>query len=261
MKKRIYEILEKPDDTSRASTVFTFFIMTLIFLNVLAVIFDTVNSIYVKYETYFNAFELFSIAVFTIEYIFRLWSITAIEKYSHPIKGRLRFAVTPMALVDLVAILPFFLPFTFKVDLRFVRALRFFRLFRLFKMGRYIESHQTFKNVLSDKKEELVISVFVIFILLILSSGMMYYFEHEAQPEAFSNIPASMYWGISALTTGTLVDIKPITMAGRIFGAIISLLGIGLFALPSGIIASGFVEEIQKKREKITVCPHCGKKI
>jgi len=253
--------MEKMDEGDTASSVFSFFIMMLIFLNVLAVILETEKRFHKVYSYYFYIFEIFSISVFTIEYILRLWSITADERYSHPVRGRLRFALTPMALVDLAVILPFYLPLTFALDLRFIRALRFFRLFRLFKMGRYIESHQTLINVLKQKKEELIISVFLIVVLLIVTSSLIYFFEHDAQPEAFSSIPVSMLWGVSALATGGLGDIHPVTMAGKVFGAVISILGIGLLALPSGIIASGFVEEFQNKRNKKTVCPHCGKEI
>ena len=163
-----------------------------------------------------------------------------------------------MALVDLAAILPFYLPMVLMLDLRFVRAIRLMRLFRLFKMGRYSQSLKMIINVFRAKKPELMISLAVLSILLIFASSLMYYCEHEAQPDNFSSIPAAMWWGVSTLTTVGYGDIYPVTHIGRFMGAIISILGIGIFALPAGILASGMIDEMQKEKEP-SVCPHCGK--
>lgn len=128
-------------------------------------------------------------------------------------------------------------------------------------MGRYSESMKLFVKVLKAKKEEIFIIIFVIFILLTISSSLLYYIEHEAQPKVFSSIPAAMWWGIATLTTVGYGDVYPITSLGKFLGAIISLLGIGLFALPTGILSAGFVEEIRKRREGEKVCPHCGQNL
>ena len=128
-------------------------------------------------------------------------------------------------------------------------------------MGRYTESFKTFGNVLRAKKEDLDVTVFSVLILLQVASSLMYYAEHSAQPERFSSIPAAMWWGVTTLTTLGYGDIYPVTVLGKILGAVIALLGIGLFALPAGILASGFAEEIQKKRQTQRTCPHCGKEI
>jgi len=125
-------------------------------------------------------------------------------------------------------------------------------------MGRYSESIKLFGKVLRAKKEELFIVVFAVFILLIISSSLLYYVEYEAQPEIFSNIPAAMWWGVATLTTVGYGDIYPITPAGKFLGAIISLLGIGLFALPAGVLSAGFIEEIRKIKEPVKTCPYCG---
>ena len=174
--------------------------------------------------------------------------------------GRIRFALQPLQIIDLLAILPFYLPFI-GIDLRFLRAVQLFRLFRLLKMGRYSQSLTTLTNVIKSKKEELSITLFAGFILLIIASSLIYLVENEAQPEAFHSIPNSMWWGVVTLTTVGYGDVYPKTALGKIIGACIALLGIGLFALPAGIIASGFASEIQKKETEIKVCPHCGKKI
>jgi voltage-gated potassium channel len=144
-------------------------------------------------------------------------------------------------------------------DLRFLRAIRLIRILRLFKLGRYNESIQQFGRVIRAKKAELLTTVFIIFILLIVASSLLYYVEHAAQPEKFSSIPEAMWWGVVTLTTVGYGDIYPITGLGRFLGAIISLLGIGLFALPTGLLSAGFVEEIGRKRAKTQAkCPKCG---
>jgi voltage-gated potassium channel len=128
-------------------------------------------------------------------------------------------------------------------------------------MGRYSESLKILGTVLKEKKEQLVITIFVIFILLIVSSSLMYLFENTAQPEVFSSIPAALWWGVVTLTTVGYGDVFPVTIIGKFLGAIIAILGIGIFALPTGIFASGLVEVIHNKENKVTMCPHCGKNI
>lgn len=261
IKGRIYSILETAPDDDRASRIFDVFIMTLISLNVLAVILETVDSLSSQYGDIFNTFEIFSVSVFTIEYLLRLWTCTTDSRYMSPFGGRLRYAATPMAVIDLLAILPFYLPMVIPLDLRFIRALRLFRLFRLFKMARYSNSMRLLVNVIRKRKEELIITVFVVFILLIIASTLMYFVENESQPETFSSIPAAMWWGIVTLTTVGYGDVYPITAAGRLLGAVIAILGIGMFALPAAILGSGFVDEIQRGRRKLMICPHCGKPV
>ena len=139
--------------------------------------------------------------------------------------------------------------------------MRLIRLFRLFKLGRYSAAIKLFGRVLKAKREELFITAFAIFIILTISSSLLYYVEHKAQPEVFSSIPAAMWWGVATLTTVGYGDIYPITTLGKFLGAIISLLGIGLFAMPAGILSAGFIEEIRKTKETAKTCPHCGEKL
>jgi len=263
IKRRTFEIIEKASPGDLPSKIFDIFIMLLISSNVIAVILETVKNLSARYIFLFRGFEFFSVIVFTAEYGLRLWSCTIDTKFNRPFLGRIRFATTPLVLVDLMAILPFYLPMVFHVDLRFIRVVRLFRLFRIFKLGRYSESMKTFGNVLRAKKEELFITMFVVFILLIIASSLMYFIENTAQPEVFSSIPAAMWWGVATLTTVGYGDVYPITPLGKVLGAIIAILGIGMFALPAGILGSGFIEEIQKKqrRQDIKICPHCGKNI
>jgi voltage-gated potassium channel len=260
LKKRVYEILETSSVDDKATRIDDYFLTVLILINVIAVMLETVDELSSQYSLVFEIIEVFSVIVFTIEYILRLWTCNLSPRFKHPITGRIKFAFTPMALIDLLAILPFYLPMLLPLDLRFVRSLRLFRLFRLFKMARYSESLRTVLNVTRSRKEELAISLFVVIVLLVFASSFIYYAEHEAQPEAFPSIPASMWWGVTTLTTVGYGDVYPITYVGRIFGAIIAILGIGMFALPTGILASGFSEEMQKRRKQ-KCCPHCGKEI
>ena len=257
-KRRTYELLEREIGRTRLDFAVDLFITMLIVVNVLAVMLETVVWIGEPYRSYFIAFELFSVAVFTAEYVLRLWSCTSDARYAEPVRGRLRYALHPMTLIDLLAVAPFYLEFL-TVDLRFVRALRLFRLFRIFKLARYADSMRTLGLVLRSRREELLVTLFVVVVLLVFASSAMYYVENEAQPQQFSSIPAAMWWGVATLTTVGYGDVYPVTTAGRFLGAGIAILGVGLFALPTGILASAFSEELQKRRRKeALLCPHCG---
>jgi voltage-gated potassium channel len=260
LKKRFYEIMELSSAGDRAAKVFQIFILSLIFVNVLAVIFETVEPFFSRYRSCFRYFEVFSVCVFTVEYALRLWCSSENPKYSGA-AGKVRFVFTPFAIVDLLAILPFFLPMVIPVDLRFLRAIRLVRFFRILKIGRYYEDFRTIGRMFRSKKEELMISVLVFSILLVICSSLMYFVENKAQPNTFSSIPAAMWWGIATLTTIGYGDIYPVTTAGKVLGSFIAILGVGMGALPAGILASGMIEEIQKKRRVAKKCPHCGKDI
>lgn len=250
-KRRAFETLEKGEGDDRLSKRFDIFIMTLILLNVAAVILETVESIHNQYEIYFDYFEYMSVFVFTIEYLGRLWTCTYHEKYKHPFFGRIKFIFSFMAIVDLLAITPFYLPLFLAIDGRVLRVLRLFRIVRIFKMGRYSTAFNMIVTVVSKRKEELLVTLTIVFVMLILASSLMYYVEHEAQPEVFRNIPETMWWGVATLTTVGYGDVYPITGLGKVLGAFIAILGVGIFALPAGIIASGFEAEISKRmREK-----------
>jgi len=260
IKQRIFKIIDPSSSDRGAGRVFNVGMLILIFFNVLAVILETEVGLYSKYKAYFDSFEILSVAIFTAEYLLRLWTVTEITKYKLPVTGRLEFALTPSMLIDLFSFLPFYIPLG-GMDLRFIRAVRLFRLFRLFKMGRYSQSLTKLVNVLKSKKEELIITVFSSIVLLILASSLMYFIEREAQPELFGSIPKAMWWGAVTLTTVGYGDVYPMTLLGRIIGAFIAVLGIGLFALPAGIIASGFASELQKQKSERITCPHCGEEI
>lgn len=260
-KVRLYEIMDKASEGDTASRIFDSVIVTLILLNMVVVILESVKDLPVQYVVLLSGFEMLSMYIFAVEYLLRVWTCTLNERYQKPIMGRIKFVFSPLALADLAAILPFFLPWFLDVDLRFMRAIRLFRLFLVFKMGRYSRSLKTFGNVLSREKEELVVTMFVLMVILVIASGLMYFAENDAQPEVFSSIPATMWWGIVTLSTVGYGDAYPVTAFGKVLGAVIALMGVGMFALPAGILGSGFSEELRKRRQEEggLVCPHCGK--
>lgn len=260
IQRRTWEIADlarRGDAWSRAVDVG---MLLLILLNVIAVVLGSIQAIQARFKSFLDAFEYLSIAIFTLEYVVRLWSCTADPRYHHSIRGRARFALEPMSIVDLVSILPFYLPFV-GVDLRSLRVLRLLRLLRIVKVGRYYSSLNLIRHVLVSKKEELILSSVLMGILLVVSATLLYYCENAAQPGLFSSIPASMWWAASALTTVGYGDMYPVTALGKSCASVISILGIGMFALPTGILGAGFVEAIQKVKTPRRHCPHCGKEI
>lgn len=259
---RIHEILDSAKEGDSASRYFDIFIVTLIILNVFALILETVKSIHELMPEFFYWFEFVSVIIFTIEYLLRIWSGVVVSGYRSPIKGRIKYMLKPMLIIDLLAILPFYLPFL-EIDLRSIRAIRLFRIFRLAKLSRYSQALRLIKKILSNKKAELIVTTTILLLLLLFSSSLMYFAENKAQPNVFSSIPHSMWWAVATLTTVGYGDAYPVTALGKFLASIIAILGIGMFALPTGILGSAFVEEVQQKqREKEkTICPHCKKEI
>jgi voltage-gated potassium channel len=260
LKRRIYEILKISERKGSLSWKFDVFLITIILLNVIVMILETVEELYNNFSLFFDAFTWFSVVFFTIEYLMRLWTATESSHYRNPVTGRLKFMVSPQGIIDLMAFLPYYLPFI-GFDLRFVRILRIFRLFRIFRVAKYIKAIHVIRHVIRERKEELLVSLVFVTFLLIISSCLIYYVEHDAQPDAFSSIPATMWWSIATLTTVGYGDLYPITPLGKFMGSVIAVLGVGLFALPTGILASGFSEEISKKKQSSEICPTCGQKV
>ena len=260
MKQRIYNILSVSKKTGDISWCFDVFIISLILLNVVAMLLESVKPLRLQYQAEFDFFEIFSVIVFTVEYILRVWTANLHPDFKKLITGNIRYAFTPLAIIDLLAFLPFYLPFI-GVDLRLLRVLRVFRIFRLFKIVRYVTALALINRVVRHKKEELLISLIFTMFLLLITSTFMYYIENEAQPESFSSIPETMWWGIATLTTVGYGDVYPITPLGQFLGGIIAIIGIGLFALPTGILASGFSEELSRNKAEFNRCPTCGQTI
>lgn len=260
IRHRLYNLLQPHESTNLKDKWVDISLTALIIVNIVFLILETVPSLDETYRRFFWNFELFSVSIFTTEYFARLWTIVEDPKYAHPIWGRLRYACTPIAIFDLMAFVPFYLPLL-HVDLMFMRSVRFFRLLRIFKITRYVQAMSYITDVIRDRAEELLISFTFMLFMLILFSCIMYNLEHVVQPEAFSSIPQAMWWTIITLTTVGYGDIYPITPLGKIFAALTAITGLGLFAIPTAILVSGFNEKVAKHKHHPHYCPHCGKEL
>ncbi len=256
-KQKTYKLINQ-------NPLFLKFLYTLIILNVFMIIIESYKGIRTEYGLLLKYFEYFSVIIFTIEYLLRIWTATFNYSSGSNFSKRLKFSTSTYGLIDLFAILPFYFPFFFPFDLLVLRILRLFRVIKIFKHSRISKSLKTISSVLKETKSELLLTLFLSFILLILSSILMYYIENDVQPEKFRNIGQSLWWAVATLTTVGYGDIYPITGIGKFLSAIIALIGIGFVALPTGIISSAFIEKIRQNRQKeqlnkeICKCPNCG---
>ncbi|WP_448519337.1 ion transporter [Rhodoflexus sp.] len=258
MRKYVYDLLS---GVGKAGRVLNVLLLTLIIANVVAIVLESEPSIGEPYQAFFDDFELISVVIFSVEYVLRLWTANENPAYRQPFRGNLRYALHPIAIIDLLSVMPFYLAFT-GLDLRMLRILRVLRIFRIFKIVRYVKALTLITNVFKDRKEELAVSTILMFFMLLITSALMYYVENDAQPEQFASILKTMWWGIATLTTVGYGDIYPITGLGKFLGGMIAIIGVGLFALPAGLLASGFSEELSKRnKKKPHICPHCGKEI
>jgi voltage-gated potassium channel len=271
LKRRVYEWVEFVPAAEGQRPKLDWFdagVIALILANVVAAVVETVPGVRGRYGPALLAFEVVSLAVFTVEYVLRLWTCTLNPRFAAARRPRLAFALTPMALIDLLAIVPFYLSLFLSTDLQFVLALRLMRILRVLKVGRYSAAAATLSRVLKGKREELGVMLLVTSIVLVIASGLMYYAETAAQPDKFSSIPAAMWWAVITLTTIGYGDVYPITPMGQVLGGVIAVCGIGLVALPTAIVSAGFAEEVARRRKQeaataaaVTCCPHCGKPV
>ncbi len=251
IQKRTAEVLHAGRSKDPLTRFVDIALIVLISLNVAAVILESVPEIYRPLVTLFYAFEIFSVAVFTVEYFMRLWSVIANpwhDRYRNPIQGRIRYMFSPMALIDLLAILPFYLAIFTSIDLRFLRVLR---LLRILKLTRYSSAMNMLFDVFREEARVIGASLFVLVLLLVIASSCIYLAEHEVQPEGFGTIPRSMWWAIVTMTTVGYGDVVPVTGLGKTIGAIMGVIGIGMVALPAGILASGFNQALHSRRQTL----------
>jgi voltage-gated potassium channel len=265
LKRRVFLLLETKEHQHPLSRFFKYFLIFLITLNTLAVCIESIDETFEVYETSLIVFNRFSLGVFTLEYILRVWSCTILEKYRHPFWGRLKYMLTFLAIIDLIAFLPFYFSFD-PGNFQDMKLLQLTRFLQILKLGRYSPMTQILSQVIDLRRKELILTLNVVFFLLLFSGNLIYFAEHEAQPDKFPHIPASMWWAVITLTTVGYGDVYPITPLGKLLGGILALLGIGLIALPAGIIASGFTEVIalnQRENQTLSpkICPHCGNNI
>lgn len=256
MKKLIYHIITPKDkENAKASKRFDILIISLIVLSIISIIiesFDIKNQFMIDLLSYS---EIIIVVIFSLEYLCRLWTADLLYPNLGKVEARIKFIFSFEGIIDLLAILPFYLPLVFKVDLRFLRLMRLLLLFRILKLRRYSRSVDVFISIFKDKRKELAITGYITFLLVLVSSMLMYQIEHKVQPEKFSNIIETFWWSVATLTTVGYGDVYPITALGKILSGFIAILGIGLVALPTGIIGSGFIDKL-KKQER--TCPKCS---
>jgi voltage-gated potassium channel len=251
IRARTAEILDVPTPGDHVSRAVDVFIIVLILVNVVAVILESVASLRLRWGDAFRLLEQISLIVFSLEYLLRVWSIVDNRwraEYRHPLWGRLRFMRSPLALIDLLAVLPFWLSMFVPLDLRFLRVAR---LLRVLKLTRYSAATNLLFEVLRDEARVIGAAMFTLFLMLVLTASATWLVEHEAQPEVFANIPQAMWWAIITVTTVGYGDIVPITPLGKVLGSVLGFIGVGMVALPAGILASGFSDVINRRRNDL----------
>ena len=294
-KRNIFTVIQPFADASAgrlASRIFDDVIMLLIVFSVVSVFLCTFRIPEWLLRILFRI-EFWSLVVFTIEYALRIWTANLLYPELGPFRSRVRYILSPMAIIDLISILPFllpFMPYTFVG----VRAFRLVRLLRIFKLNRYSDALAAIGGVFRRKSQQIVASIFFVSIILVLASLLIYYAEHDAQPDQFENAFSGLWWAVATLTTVGYGDIYPITPIGRFLGAIIAILGIGVVAVPTSILSAGFMGMLEKETaeenearktkkqdrpagtpgehahpaesadapfEPPQYCPHCGRKL
>jgi voltage-gated potassium channel len=249
MRRRVYHMLGGEGHNDLWVKVVDMALVSLISINCIFSILETVQSLSVVHGHIFHDFDICSVLIFSVEYVLRVWTAVEMEdsRFHHPVFGRLRYMLTPLALVDLVAILPFYFGIFFEVDLR---AMRVLRLLRVFKLTRYSQAMTVMVSVLRQEARAIGAVLFVFGVILVFIASLMYLLEHPAQPLVFSDIPAAMWWTVVTMTTLGYGDMIPITALGRVVGGFTAILGVGMIALPAGVLASGFGEQLRLRREE-----------
>ncbi|CAI87662.1 MULTISPECIES: ion transporter [Pseudoalteromonas] len=250
LRQKIAHTFEASGEYQRAGHILDVMLVCLIMVNVVAIVLESVSSIAKQYHEEFFLLEIVSITIFSIEYIIRLWTCVDRVKYAaiegSNTKRRLHYIFSPLALIDLIAILPSLLMFFFMLDLRFLRVLR---LLRVFKLTRYSRAMQLLLQAFIDEGSTLLAAFFIMAVVLILASCGIYLLEHDIQPDKFGSIPAAMWWAMATLTTVGYGDVVPITPIGKLFGGVITLVSMGMVAVPTGLLASSFSEQVRKRRQ------------
>lgn len=264
MKARIYEILTHPRPGDLAGRVISIGLLLLIGANVAISVLETDAAIAAQAPRLLWWFEVASVAVFTLEYVARLWSCTNDPRALVRWRDRLRLALQPMSLIDLAAIAPFYvelvLPGT--LDLRFLRAVRLLRLFRLFRFGRLAGAFAMLTRVIQARRAELGVTLVVVGVAVLVAAGAIYTVERGEPETRFTSIPHAMWWSIVTITTVGYGDMAPVTPLGKVIGGVVAFIGICALALPVGILSTGFFDEMNRQKRPSSpvtrICPHCG---
>ncbi len=248
LRARVHTIMEPGDTPSIRAKMLSIFIITVIIINCISLIFESIGNFYEEMPLLFDTIEIVSVLIFTIEYLLRLWSFSASENYKS--WGRLKYMRRPMMIIDLLAILPFYIA-SMGMDLRAIRIFRVFRVLRILKLGKYSASVNILGQVISKRKEDLTITVAMSLVLMFMASVVVYFAEHDTQPEQFSSVVSAIWWAIATMTPGppAYQYVQPVTIIGKLAGGVIQLIAIVIIALPTGILGAGFNEELVKHKE------------
>ena len=248
LRQKVYALVNETPDSGKLHEIFEFIIVIWVLISVASVILESVDSINYYFHVEFIIIDTIAVAIFSTEFLMRIYSCTEDPKYQHWLAGRINFSRQFSSLIDIVAIAPFFLESLLDhlFDLRFLRV---FRLMRLFKLGRHSAATKSLFYVIQREWSVMKASIFIMLMLVMLAACLGYLFEHEAQPDKFENIPQSIYWAVITLASVGYGDISPVTPAGRTITIILALLGIGIFAIPAAILASAFSDQLRIERE------------
>lgn len=252
LRQTVFRVLETATDHDLASRVVDICLVVLIVASVTAVILESIPAFENRYSAELYWFEVFTIAVFSVEYLLRVWSCVELDAAdrARPLATRLRFVVSFHAIIDVLAILPFYL-LAFGIfgsfDMRFLRAVR---LLRVLKLTRYFAAMNMLIIAVKENSRALAASFMILITIMLMAASGMYYFERDAQPVDFGSIPAAMWWAFATLTTVGYGDVTPITVGGKVFGAMITVVGIGMVALPTSILASGYSQQLSLSTKK-----------
>lgn len=251
LRSRLYELLEETETRSAARRTISLFLVTVIVADVAAVCLETLGPLRSLYGALFRTIEIVAVAAFTFDYALRWWVAPERDATgaSEPWHSRLSYAVSPFGVIDLLAVLPFYIDLLVPGDPDWLRVLR---LLRLLKMARYAPGLSLFVAVIRAESRSLLAALLVMVVLLVVESGIMFIIERDAQPERFASIPHTMWWAIVTMATVGYGDVTPITPFGKLFGGVVMIVGIAMFAVPAGILATGFAAEIRKRDFVVT---------
>lgn len=258
-KQKVFHVLESREKNNPAGKIFDSIIIIIVFINLVFMVLGTFDR-FDTWEGVFLVTEILSITIFTVEYLLRLWVSDLLSPHLTPGKARLRFVFSFMSLVDLLAILPFYLPFILHIDLRALHACRIIWILRIFELERYITALETVVKVLKSKAHQLITTLSLFLLGIFILSFVLYNFENRVQPEVFSNAFSGI-WCVLSTLIDTGEGIYPVTVMGKILAALIAAMSIGLIAVPTGIISAGFVEHAHAERKEKHFCPHCGESL
>lgn len=249
LQANVLRILEPAKLGDRTSKIWDLSLFSLVVLNLIAVALESVPTLQNNYGSWFYNFEIFSVIVFTFEYVSRVWSAPAMRDFENgetALKARLRYVFSFYGIIDLVAILPFYIQAFFPgLDLRVLRALR---LLRILKLNHYNSALDDLFGAILEEKKSFMTTLYIFSVAFVLSSSLIYYAEHKVQPEAFRSIPDAMYWSIITLTTVGYGDVSPITVFGKSIAAITAIFGVVVVALLTGIVANAFNAQMDRRK-------------